>query len=162
MNFGAIDEVALFGRATCARAGVDHKGAVSAELAELEGAIKQAASDMMVQILDRAKSTLSAIRSDIRQQLAIYEPSKEVLDRFPWFTPTSLANTYCEALQISDKPGEVGLVVDVDLLLEAKLPGDLADILEFGTDITPMFPHLRAGMALLERELSAITDSTNR
>jgi len=140
----------------------------SSELAELEGAIKQAASDMMVQILDRAKSTLSAIRSDIRRQLVLCdqnlspESRKRILDVFPWFTPTSLANTYCEALQISDKLGEVGLVVDVDLLLEAKLPGDLADILEFGTDITPMFPHLRAGMALLERELNAIADGTNR
>lgn len=93
-----------------------------------------------------AEVNRSKLIRNLQSMLGSWIPSKDVLERFPFFTDINeFVNRYSQCIQVEVDNAEnaVSLKLNKELLKKFNLPDNIMSILEYGTSVTPPFPHIR-------------------
>ena len=86
------------------------------------------------------------LRREVRRALSNWVPSEEAVSKYPFLRDIpAVVNAYTAAIKVSkgEQEGSLRVVVDRKELRARGLPENLAEILEFGNDLIPIFPHWR-------------------
>ena len=89
------------------------------------------------------------IKKQIKEQLQFrlnnWTPSSKVLEVYPFFKNINkLISDYDDCLVVlSNKEDFISVAIDVGKLKEKGLPENLRELLEYGNNLIPPFPHIR-------------------
>jgi len=114
-------------------------------LAELSALHKRLLENARRAVMGAALRLLEERKKKLLRDVISWVPSKECIERFPWFeNRVATVRTYLDALSVRfNEEGDLEVTCDAEKLRRAGLPEDLGFLLEYGSDVSPPFPHIR-------------------
>ena len=102
------------------------------------------------------------LRQEVRRALSSWTPSEEAVSRYPFLRDVpAVIEAYTAAIKVSkgEQRGSLRIAVDREELRSKGLPENLAELLEFGNDLIPIFLHWRLTKSWVQEEVPIVARS---
>ena len=104
-----------------------------------------------------------AIIDVLKLHMGTWEPTTEALERYPFMVNVAKFiddYTSCFGFAVTD----TGLVfgINADELKSRGLPKNISSIVEYGDDVVPPFPHMRAIPNLMDKVVSKVSQGVRK
>lgn len=128
-------------------------------------------SSVVEQEIDLLSSSYQKLVEDVKNKmieqvsfrLRAWHPDPEVLSLYPFFANIhQVISDYKECLDVVVEGEYISLVVDTDLLAMKGLPVNLSNLLEYGNQFIPPFPHIRTTLQTLRAPISSVVESVKK